>query len=115
MTDTRSCDTSRQNDLFTQSNSQANDTTLRSHSHSINNFSENFQHQIITESKMNNDDIPANNIDNLEDRFSQADGLHRFHWGADDQITSIIRARDNSPETANLVDRRTNLVHPGLM
>ena len=44
------------------------------------------------------------------------DSNHNYHWGATSEIIqSIIRRRDNSPETQKLVDRRTEIVKPGTM
>ena len=38
-------------------------------------------------------------------RFFQIDGQLRYHWGADDEIMTIINRREKSPETTELVRR----------
>ena len=38
-----------------------------------------------------------------------------YHWGADDTIMKIIRRKDNSPETRDLVRQRIALTNPGNM
>ena len=42
-------------------------------------------------------------------RFFQIDGQLRYHWGADDEIMTIINRREKSPETTELVRRRIEL------
>ena len=37
----------------------------------------------------------------------------KYHWGADDTIMKIIRKKDNSPETRDLVRQRIALTKPG--
>ena len=58
--------------------------------------------------------LTMNNNDNQNERFFQKDGQLRCHWGADDQIMTIINRRENSPETAELVNRRIELAKPGV-
>ena len=48
-------------------------------------------------------------------RYFRVDGQLRYHWGADQEIMTIVNKRDNSPETSELVTRRIELVKPGAM
>ena len=43
------------------------------------------------------------------------DRNQNYHWGATPEIMNIIRKRDNSPESQKLVERRTEIVKPGIM
>ena len=54
-----------------------------------------------------------NNYNNA--RFFRIDGQLRYHWGADDEIMTIINRREKSPETTELVGRRIELARPGAM
>ena len=55
-----------------------------------------------------------NNNRHILDRFAVNDKL-KYHWGADDEIMKIINGRNNSPETQELVERRTEPTKPGHM
>ena len=46
-------------------------------------------------------------------RYFRVDGQLRYHWGADQEIMTIINKRDKSPETLALVTRRIELAKPG--
>ena len=48
-------------------------------------------------------------------RYFRVDGRLRYHWGADQEIMTIINKRDKSPETSELVARRIELAKPGAM
>ena len=48
-------------------------------------------------------------------RYFRVDGQLRYHWGADQEIMTIINKRDKSPETSELVTRRIELAKPGAM
>ena len=66
------------------------------------------QHSLeIDHSEMNNNDNNA--------RIFGIDGQLRYHWGADDEIMTIINRREKSPETTELVTRRIELARPGAM
>ena len=56
-----------------------------------------------------------NENDNQNARFFPTDGQLRYHWGADDQIMTIINRREKSPETAESVRRRIELAKSGAM
>ena len=56
-----------------------------------------------------------NNIDNQNARFFRTSGQLRSHWGAYDQIRTIINRREKSLETLELVNRRIELAKPGVM
>ena len=62
-------------------------------------------------------DIDYRKMNNNENntRFFRTDGQLRHHWGADDDIMTIINRRDKSPETAELVRKRIQLARPGVM
>ena len=60
--------------------------------------------------KMNN-----NNDENQNARQFRNDRQIRYHWGADDEIMGIINNREKSPETTELVRRRTELARPRAM
>ena len=55
------------------------------------------------------------NNNNNNARFFRIDGQLRYHWGADDEIMTIMNGREKSPETAELVRRRIELARPGAM
>ena len=66
------------------------------------------QHSLeIDHSEMNNNNNNA--------RFFRIDGQLRYHWGADDEIRTIINRREKSPETRELVRRRIEPTRPGAM
>ena len=66
------------------------------------------QHSLeIDHSEMHNNDNNA--------RFFRIDGQLRYHWGADDEIMTIMKRREKSPETTELVRRRIELARPGAM
>ena len=46
-------------------------------------------------------------------RYFRVDGQLRYHWGADQEIMTIINKRDKSPETLALVTKRIELAKPG--
>ena len=54
------------------------------------------------------------NNDNQNARFFRTDGQLRYHWGAENQIMTIINRRENSHETAELVNRRVELAQPSV-
>ena len=58
-----------------------------------------------------------NNEDTQEpERYPRdEEGRLKYHWGADDTIMKIIKRRDNSPETKDLVRQRIALTKPGNM
>ena len=56
-----------------------------------------------------------NNEINPNARFFRTDGQMRYHWGADDDIMTIVKRREKSPETAELVRRSVELARPGAM
>ena len=58
-------------------------------------------------SKMNN-----NNDENQNAKKFRSDRQISYHWGADDEIMAIINNREKSPETMELVRRRTELARP---
>ena len=57
------------------------------------------------------------NEDNQEpERYPRdEEGRLKYHWGADDTIMKIIKGRDISPETRDLVRQRIALTKPGNM
>ena len=59
--------------------------------------------------------LTMNNNDNQNERFFRTDGQLGYHRGADDQIMTIINRRENSPETAELVNRWIELEKPGVL
>ena len=67
----------------------------------------------IQQHSSNTDCLKMNNNEN-NTRFFRTHGQLRHHWGADDDIMAIIKARDKSPETTKLV-RRVPLARPGVM
>ena len=58
-----------------------------------------------------------NNEDTQEpERYPRhEEGRLKYHWGADDTFMKIIKRRDNSPETKDLVRQRIALTKPGNM
>ena len=58
-----------------------------------------------------------NNEDTQEpERYPRDEGGRlKYHWGADDTIMKIIKRKDNSPETRDLVRQRIALTKPGNM
>ena len=58
--------------------------------------------------RMNND-----NDENQNERQFQNDRQIPYHWGAEDDINAIINSREKSPETTELVRRRTELARHG--
>ena len=58
-----------------------------------------------------------NNEDTQEpERYPRdEEGRLKYHWGADDTTMKIIKRRDNSPETKDLVRQRIALAKPGNM
>ena len=56
-----------------------------------------------------------NNNDNQNAGLVRSDRQLRYHWGANDQIKTIINRRDECPETAELVNRRIELAKPRVM
>ena len=42
-------------------------------------------------------------------RYFRADGQLRYHWGADQEIMTVINKRDKSPETSALVTRKNRI------
>ena len=48
-------------------------------------------------------------------QYFRVEGQLRYHWGADEEIMSIINKRDKLPETSELVTRRIKLARPGVM
>ena len=62
---------------------------------------------------MNNDEIPAINLDRLEDRFFQEDG-QRFHWGGRVDIEYHQGPRHHH-RNREPMDRRVNQTRPGLI
>ena len=58
-----------------------------------------------------------NNEENQEpERYPRdEDGRLKHHWGAGDTIMKILKRRDNSPETRDLVKQRNALTKPGNM
>ena len=95
---------------------KANNSHINSHYHSLqpleNESDFNYQTQLpnckftATHSKMDN---------NNDARQFRNDLQIRYHWGIDDEIMAIINNRDKSPETTELVRRRTELARPGAM
>ena len=66
------------------------------------------QHSLETNhSEMSNNDNKA--------RFVRIKGQLGYHWGADDEIMTIINRREKSPETTELVRRRIELAKPGAL
>ena len=66
------------------------------------------QHSLeIDHSEMNKNDNNAH--------FFRIDGQLRYHWGADDEILTIINRREKPPETTELVRKRIELARPGAM
>ena len=59
--------------------------------------------------RQNSDKIRCN-----PDKYTRESTL-RDHWGADDEIMKIIKRRDDSPETSELLERRRKLTEPGQM
>ena len=50
------------------------------------------------------------------DRFPRdEDGIFKYHWRADDTRMRIIKRRDNSSETRDLVEQPIALTKPGNM
>ena len=64
----------------------------------------------VNHSRKNN-----NNDENQNTRQFRNDRQRRYHWGADDVIMAIINNTEKSPETTELVRRRTELARPGAM
>ena len=64
----------------------------------------------VNHSRMNN-----NNDENQNERQFWNDRQIRYHWSADDDNMTIIKSRKKSPETTELVRRRTGLARPGAM
>ena len=60
------------------------------------------------------DHSEINYIDNNA-RLFRIEGQLRYHWGADDEIMTILNRRDKAPKTRELVRRRTELARPGAM
>ena len=58
-----------------------------------------------------------NNEDTQEpERYPRDEEVRlKYHWGADETIMKIIKRRDNSPETKDLVRQRIALTKPGNM
>ena len=56
-----------------------------------------------------------NHNDNQNARFFRTNGQLGYHWGADDQIMTIINKRKKSPETTELVRSQIELAKPGVM
>ena len=48
-------------------------------------------------------------------RYFPVDVQLRYHWGAGQEIMTIINKRSKSPETSELVTRRIELAKPGAM
>ena len=87
---------------------KTNNSHIDSHYHSLqpleNESDFNYQTQLP------NCKITANhsNMNNINDaRQFRKDRQIRYHWGADDEIMAIVNNRDKSPETTELVRRRT--------
>ena len=64
----------------------------------------------VNHSRMNN-----NSDENQNTRQFRNDRQIRYHWGADDEIMAIFNSREKSPETTELVRRRTDLARPGAL
>ena len=52
---------------------------------------------------------------NNNDNNARIDGQLGYHWGADDEIMTIINRRKKSSESKELVRRRIELTRPGAM
>ena len=55
-----------------------------------------------------------NNNRQNTDKYTH-DSRLKNHWDADDEIMKVIKSRDNSPETRELVERRIELTRLGQM
>ena len=51
--------------------------------------------------------------DNQSARYFRVEDQLRYHWGADEELMSIIITRDKSPELSELVTRRIKSASPG--
>ena len=69
--------------------------------------------QLHSNTHTNNQYLEMDNDQNA--RYFRVDGQLRYHWGADQEIMTIINKRDKSPETSELVTRRKELAKPGAM
>ena len=69
--------------------------------------------QLYSNTYTNNHHSEMDNDQNA--RYFRVDGQLRYHWGADQEIMTIINKRDKSPETSELVARRKELAKPGAM
>ena len=69
--------------------------------------------QLYSNTYTNNHHSEIDNDQNA--RYFRLDGQLRYHWGADQEIMTIINKRDKSPETSELVARRIELAKPGAM
>ena len=67
------------------------------------------------ETTVNHPRMNNNNDENRNTRHFRNDRQIRYHWGTDDEIMAIINSREKSPETTELVRRRTELARPGAM
>ena len=76
-------------------------------------MTENYHLKLEKNQTMNNN----NNEDIQEpERYPRdEEGRLKYHWGVDDTIMKIIKRKDNSPETRDLVRQRIALTKPGNM
>ena len=67
--------------------------------------------QLYSKTYTNNHPCEMDNDQNA--RYFRLDGQLRYHWGADQEFMTIMNKRDKSPETSELVARRSELAKPG--
>ena len=95
---------------------KANNSHIDSHYHSLRSLEN--ESDFNYQTQLPNCKITANHSkrnNNNDARQFRNDRQIRYHWGADDDNMAIFNNRDNSPETTELVRRRTELVRPGAM
>ena len=63
--------------------------------------------QLHPNTHTNNHYLKMDNDQNA--RYFRADGQLRYHWGADQEIMTVINKRDKSPETSALVTRKKRI------